>query len=714
VSKRNLGLFVGTSVLSILLAPTIATSLPMSMANADDASRGQLQDTDKGTHKVEQMALPQLQVEAAKLQADFVRASLDLEQARLNLHTARADEVDALAAADRAQTVADDEAEDLASYVGLLYTQGPAMDPDLMLLLTGFGQTESMLRQNLVFEEVTDDQATVVGRAQEAQADADRLHTAALQQKTDADAAEATVQGLLTKISARADEVTAAAESSFTDNTQAALFDDAEQTARNTSATTAWKGYLRSVKAGPVKSPDAHRLDDPTDLPKGTKPLLGGRRNAVPGVAVTDGANPRTVLPKQAVAAVNVGLDALGTPFVAGNAGPETYDCGGLVQAAYPDLDLGATPAAQYEHTTQVPPKTIQVGDLVFFATKGAGIHDVGIYLGGNLMVSADGTASQVAVVALPGEPYAVTRPSLPNGVAHKAPEGDGSQQMSCGVELLPGGASSAGMVYPVKQGSFHFTGTFGDPGTHWATGFHTGLDFAAPVGTPVVAAREGTVSISHPSWAGNLITIDHGDGLTTLYAHLSAVLVRPGQKVLSGQSIGLVGQLGNTTGPHLHFEVGMLGTPVDPMLFLSGFSEDGAAGWGGFLNGMIPRSEMCSLEVASNQLLRCDAAKAFDALATVYKDQFGTDLCITDSYRSFALQVTTFANKPGLAAVPGTSNHGWARAVDLCGGIETAGSPQHAWMQAHAPAFGWVHPAWAEPSGGRPEAWHWEFGNIS
>ena len=710
MSIRNLGLFLGTSVLSILLAPTIF----MSVANADDTSRDSDKDTDKGTHKVEEMALPQLQVEAARLQADFVRASLDLEQARLNLDTARAAEVDALATADRAQTLADGEADALASYIGLLYTEGPAMDPDLMLLLTGFGQTDSLLRENLVFEEVTKDQATVVERAQQAQGVADGLHTDALQQKAEADDAEATVEELLTEITARADEVTAAAESSFTDNTQAALFNDAEQTARNTSAKTVWKGYLRRVKTGPVKSPDANRLDDPTDLPKGTKPLLGDHRNPVPGVALTDGASPRTVLPKEVVAAVNVGLEALGTPYVAGNAGPETYDCGGLVQSAYPGLDLEATPAAQYEQTRRVRPKTIQVGDLVFFASKGAGIHHVGIYLGGNLMVAADGTASQVAVGTLPGEPYAVTRPSLPKEAAHKAPKGDGSQQMSCGVELLPGGANSAGMVYPVKQGAFRYTGTFGDPGTHWASGFHTGLDLAAPTGTQVVAAHEGTVSISHPSWAGNLITVDHGNGLTTLYAHLSAVLVQPGQKVLSGQSIGLVGQLGNTTGPHLHFEVRMIDTPVDPMLFLSGFSDDGAAGWGGFLNGMIPTSEMCALEVSANQMLRCDAAMAFDALASVYQKQFGTDLCITDSYRSFALQVTTFANKPGLAAVPGTSNHGWARAVDLCGGIETAGSPQHAWMQAHAPAFGWVHPDWAEPGGGRPEAWHWEFGHIS
>jgi LAS superfamily LD-carboxypeptidase LdcB len=88
--------------------------------------------------------------------------------------------------------------------------------------------------------------------------------------------------------------------------------------------------------------------------------------------------------------------------------------------------------------------------------------------------------------------------------------------------------------------------------------------------------------------------------------------------------------------------------------------------------------------------------------------------LCITDSYRSYALQATTYASKPGLSAVPGTSNHGWALAVDLCGGIERFGSAQHKWMVENAPKFGWKQPSWARQGGGREEAWHWEFGNMS
>ena len=70
---------------------------------------------------------------------------------------------------------------------------------------------------------------------------------------------------------------------------------------------------------------------------------------------------------------------------------------------------------------------------------------------------------------------------------------------------------------------------------------------------------------------------------------------------------------------------------------------------------------------------LRCDAAASYAALADAFAAAFGPPLCITDSYRSFAAQVAAFRAKPRLAAVPGTSNHGWALAVDLCGGINVA-----------------------------------------
>jgi peptidoglycan DL-endopeptidase CwlO len=134
---------------------------------------------------------------------------------------------------------------------------------------------------------------------------------------------------------------------------------------------------------------------------------------------------------------------------------------------------------------------------------------------------------------------------------------------------------------------------------------------------------------------------------------------------------------------------------------------------WGGWSNGGIPSDALCELG-ASGHLLRCDAAEGYARLAQAFADRFGRGLCITDSYRSYGAQLTAFALKPGLAAVPGTSNHGWALAVDLCGGVNGFGTPQWRWMSENAGRFGWVQPTWAGPQGEKPEPWHWEFGIIS
>jgi cell wall-associated NlpC family hydrolase len=137
--------------------------------------------------------------------------------------------------------------------------------------------------------------------------------------------------------------------------------------------------------------------------------------------------------------------------------------------------------------------------------------------------------------------------------------------------------------------------------------------------------------------------------------------------------------------------------------------SYDGARQWGGYPNGLIPPSAMCPLGAAGHSL-RCDAAAAYRAMSGAYAADFGGPLCITDSYRTYAGQVKLYGEKPALAAVPGTSNHGWGLAVDLCGGVETFGTPQYAWMVANAGRFGFLHPTWADPGNGREEPWHWEY----
>jgi len=107
------------------------------------------------------------------------------------------------------------------------------------------------------------------------------------------------------------------------------------------------------------------------------------------------------------------------------------------------------------------------------------------------------------------------------------------------------------------------------DPFTH-APALHTGLDFAADVGTPILAAAGGVVLSAgpHPQY-GLLVELDHGNGLVTRYAHTSKMLVRQGDLVKRGQPIAEVGTTGRSTGPHLHFEVLVEGVQQNPAKFL-------------------------------------------------------------------------------------------------------------------------------------------------
>lgn len=99
----------------------------------------------------------------------------------------------------------------------------------------------------------------------------------------------------------------------------------------------------------------------------------------------------------------------------------------------------------------------------------------------------------------------------------------------------------------------------------------HTGLDFPASVGTPILAAAGGVVIVQqyHAAY-GNMVEIDHGNGLITRYAHASKTFVKKGDIVKRGQAIASVGSTGRSTGPHLHFEVWVSGVPQDPQRFLA------------------------------------------------------------------------------------------------------------------------------------------------
>lgn len=314
--------------------------------------------------------------------------------------------------------------------------------------------------------------------------------------------------------------------------------------------------------------------------------------------------------------------------------------------------------------------------------------------------------------------------------------------------------AESARVVMPVPDGRYRLTSPYGMR-THPVFGYpkmHYGMDFGSvPRGAtdiPILAAADGVVQQSGPaSGFGQWVTIEHninGTIWVTVYGHVirNSQTVKPGDRVTAGQKIALMGTEGDSTGVHLHFEVwknaysaraGGVSTDPAPWLQAAGAvniadpiggnapvaescdedtsGQNGSAGpWGGHENGRIPVSELCAPTSNPGHRLRCDAARALDALSAEFTKEFGKPLSITDSYRDYAGQVACQQAKGSLCAVPGTSNHGWALAVDVASNVNVAGTREHKWMQNNASKHGWILPSWAQQGGSKPEPWHWEY----
>ncbi|WP_042171592.1 M23 family metallopeptidase [Streptomyces sp. NBRC 110035] len=207
------------------------------------------------------------------------------------------------------------------------------------------------------------------------------------------------------------------------------------------------------------------------------------------------------------------------------------------------------------------------------------------------LKLSVDGEAAVTAAPEKSSSPGKSTAPSspAPSSASKSAAAGESSEQSapkpssgsseqsapksSSAVTTANRVANTSGYSSPVPGGGL---GTaYKVAGSMWSSGYHTGVDFAVPTGTSLKAVGPGTVVSA--GWAGsygNQVVIKLNDGYYAQYAHLSSLSVSAGQTVSGGQQVGLAGSTGNSTGPHLHFEIRTTpdyGSDVDPVSYLRG-----------------------------------------------------------------------------------------------------------------------------------------------
>lgn len=166
----------------------------------------------------------------------------------------------------------------------------------------------------------------------------------------------------------------------------------------------------------------------------------------------------------------------------------------------------------------------------------------------------------------------AVKRPVLVNDitVVSRVGEKPASPVRLTAATKAVGGPSNIPSIWPVIGPLRSGVGTRSNPFGGSSIEFHKGQDIAAPIGTPVSATADGIITVA--GWQrgyGWVVYIDHGNGISTRYGHLSRIDVEVGQTIKRGEQLGLVGSTGRSTGPHLHYEVRINGQPVSPLLYL-------------------------------------------------------------------------------------------------------------------------------------------------
>jgi murein DD-endopeptidase MepM/ murein hydrolase activator NlpD len=163
-----------------------------------------------------------------------------------------------------------------------------------------------------------------------------------------------------------------------------------------------------------------------------------------------------------------------------------------------------------------------------------------------------------------------VERPTLTNDFVIISEASEASPTRRLNAPKASTASANIPSIWPVAGTLRSGVGMRSNPFGGSSVEFHKGQDISAPTGTPVYATADGVVDVAR--WVkgyGNGIYIDHGNGISTRYGHLSRIDVVAGQTVKRGEQLGLVGSTGRSTGPHLHYEVRINGQPANPMSYL-------------------------------------------------------------------------------------------------------------------------------------------------
>jgi len=268
-----------------------------------------------------------------------------------------------------------------------------------------------------------------------------------------------------------------------------------------------------------------------------------------------------------------------------------------LQRAAVPFTTVHVEPTPQ---TAEIKSYTVQAGDTVLGIAEKFGLKPETIqWANPGLEVNVDliRPGDSLAILPTDGALHIVTSGDTLGSIASEFKVtvddivgypgnnlADASAPLSIAMKLvIPGGVKA----YSNQQAVTYTTGAtpanarIGGGNFMWPTSGsinqrfwsgHTGVDIGAWIGSGVKAADGGYVAVAQGGWNGgygNYVVIDHGNGFVTLYGHLSSIYVKPGESVSAGEQIGAVGSTGNSTGPHLHFEIHYQGVPRDPLAYL-------------------------------------------------------------------------------------------------------------------------------------------------